>query len=41
LKFVVAAPHSQRKSQAMIDRSGSDSEMRMFESCRPNRPVSL
>jgi hypothetical protein len=26
LKFVVAAPHSQRKSQAMIDRSGSDSE---------------
>ena len=26
-----AAPHSRRKSQAMIDSSGSDSEMQRFE----------
>jgi hypothetical protein len=36
-----AAPHSRRKSQAMIDSSGSDSEMQRFESSRPNRPVRL
>jgi hypothetical protein len=36
-----AAPHSQRKSQAMIDSSGSDSEMQRFESSRLKRPVSV
>jgi hypothetical protein len=34
-----AAPHSPRKSQAMINSSGSDSEMQRFESSRLNRPV--
>jgi Poly-beta-hydroxybutyrate polymerase (PhaC) N-terminus len=34
-----AAPHSQRKSQAMIDNSGSNSEMQKFESSRLKRPV--
>jgi hypothetical protein len=34
-----AAPHCQRKSQAMIDTSGSDSEMRRFESSRPGQLV--
>jgi hypothetical protein len=34
-----AVPHSRRKFQAMIDGSGSDSEMQRFESCRLNRPV--
>jgi hypothetical protein len=34
-----ATPHSQRKSQAMIDSSGSNSEMQKFESFRPSEPV--
>jgi hypothetical protein len=40
-----AAPHSRRKSQAMIDSSGSDSEMQRFESSRrfrhPARRIQL
>jgi hypothetical protein len=36
-----AAPHSRRKFQAMIDSSGSDSEMQRFESSPLNRPVRL
>jgi hypothetical protein len=36
-----AAPHSQRKSQAMIDSSGSDSEMQRFESSRLSHAVGL
>jgi hypothetical protein len=35
------APRSQRKPQAMIDSSGSDSEMQRFESCRLSQPVRL
>jgi hypothetical protein len=34
-----AGPHSQRKSQAMIDSSGSNSEMQKFESSRPSQAV--
>jgi len=33
------APRSQRKPQAMIDSSGSNSEMQRFESCRPRLRV--
>jgi hypothetical protein len=36
-----AAPHSKRKSQAMIDSSRSNSEMPKFESVRPSHAVSL
>jgi hypothetical protein len=36
-----AAPHSQRKSEAMIDSSGSNSEMQRFESRRPSQPARL
>jgi hypothetical protein len=35
------APRSQRKPQAMIDSSGSDSEMQRFESCRLSHAVGL
>jgi hypothetical protein len=38
---VVVSPPCQRKSQAMTNTSGSDSEMQRFESCRPSHPVRL
>jgi hypothetical protein len=37
-KGVVPSP-CQRKSQAVTNTSGSDSEMQRFESCRPSQPV--
>jgi hypothetical protein len=41
ISIEVVVPHLIPKegSQAMIDSSGSDSEMQRFESCRLNRPV--